>query len=156
MATSRKKAQKLVARKTVTGPAPIEYIRVTAENASADVRRAYQERKGVLVNEREVSNEAFSKALEDLMVEIGLDHDEPPIVAVASEGSIPRDLVRLTDGDVEEQLRQAEAEGKAVIEYSGSYSEATRTAIEAWQERRYEEFRRRVRARGGGSVRNSA
>ena len=149
MATSRKKAQQPVAGRVVAQHAPVEYIRVTAENASADVRRAYQERKGVLVNAQEVSGEAFSKALEDLMVEIGLDHDEPPIVAVASEGSVPRESIRLTDGNVEEQLRQAEAEGKAVIEYSTTYSEATKAAVEAWQERRRQEFRNRVMERRG-------
>ena len=149
MATSRKKAKLPVADQVAGESAPIEYIRVTAENASADVLRAHRERKGILVNEQEVSNEAFSKALEDLMVEIGLDHDEPPLIAVASEGSAPGDPVRLTEGNVEDQLRQAEADGRPAIEYSGSYSEAIRAAVQAWSARGYQEFRRRVMVRRG-------
>lgn len=36
-----REAQQPVASKVVAEPAPIEYIRITAENANADVRRTY-------------------------------------------------------------------------------------------------------------------
>ena len=144
MATTRKKARQKSGR-SADKAAPIEYIAVTAENARADVRRAYEERKGVLLRLTPAANlgKAFSEALEDLIVEIGLDRDVPPLVAIRVEDDRPSgDAITLTEDGVDEQMRRSREENRAIV-----VPREVIPAYEAWQARNGQERRRAVAAR---------
>ena len=145
MATTRKKARQETGRSIEQATAPIEYIAVTAENARADVRRAYEERKGVLLRLTPAANlgKAFSEALEDLIVEIGLDPDVPPLVAIRVEDDRPSgDAVTLTEDGVDEQMRRSREENRPIV-----VPREVIPAYEAWQARNGQERRRTVAAR---------
>ena len=86
---------------------------------------------------------AFSEALEDLIVEIGLDRDVPPLVAIRVEDDRPSgDAITLTEDGVDEQMRRSREENRAIV-----VPREVIPAYEAWQARNGQERRRAVAAR---------
>lgn len=145
MAASRKKAQKPVADRAGTPSlSEDEYVRITAENALEDLRRAYQEGKPVLVHHVQYENvgRAFTEALEQLAIEVGAEDGGLRLAGVWSKDDRPtRNAIHLTADAIDEQMRRSVDENLPIV-----ISSDTLPLYKAWQERDGAERRRRIEA----------